>query len=190
VLDLTITPYHNNSWRGDVRNKIRWFDDIIDHWKAVGIIPVLSIGNSGPECGTANYPGNSENVIGVGSTDINDSVDYFSSRGPSKDSGAIKPDISAPGVYVLSASNSGPEAYEVTSGTSMAAPQVAGAIALMLEANSSLQFEDILWSLRESADSGNVLSSVDLKCEQPGRTQIYPNNYYGYGRLNVRKVRG
>jgi len=41
----------------------------------------------------------------------------------------------------------------------MAAPYVAGAIVLMLEANSTLTFADILWSLRESADSGNVSSS-------------------------------
>jgi len=118
ILDQRPLPHIiNNSWRGDVRNKTRWFDDIIAHWRAVGIIPVFGIGNSGPECGTANYPGNHENVIGVGSTDIKDSIAYSCSRGPSNDSGLVKPDVSAPAVYVLSASNSDPEAYEVTSGT-------------------------------------------------------------------------
>jgi len=116
-----------------------------------------------------------------------DSIDYYSSRGPAKDSGLIKPDISAPGQNVLSASHTGFQRYQVYSGTSMAAPHVAGAIALMLEANPALKFQDILWNLSKSADRKNV-SSVDLKCERPGRTQDYPNNHYGYGRINIRKA--
>jgi len=73
------------------------------------------------------------------------------------------------------------------SGTSLAAPHVAGPIALMLEANPTLTCLDILWNLSKSADRLNV-SSVDLKCERPERTQSYPNNDYGYGRLNIRKA--
>jgi len=126
-------------------------------------------------------------VIGVGSTDSRDSTGGTSSRGPVINTGLIKPDISAPGLGIFSSSHVGPSKYQVRSGTSLAAPHVAGAIALMLEANPSLTFVDILWNLSISADRRNVTSG-DLKCERPGRTQNYPNNDYGYGRLNIRKT--
>lgn len=72
----------------------------------------------GPNCGTAGYPG-SLNVIGVGSTTTADAISGFSSAGPNIH-GEMKPDISAPGSNVVSASHLADDAYRSLSGTSMA----------------------------------------------------------------------
>lgn len=68
---------------------------------AAGIVPVFSIGNSGPNCNTANSPGDIKDVIGVGSTMITDSISSFSSVGPTLD-GRMKPDISGTKLAKLS----------------------------------------------------------------------------------------
>ncbi len=80
----------SNSWGGSGGRD--FYDDIITSWQAAGIVPVFSIGNKGPDCNTAGSPGDRPNVIGVGSTDSNDRISKFSSRGQSKD-GKVKPDI-------------------------------------------------------------------------------------------------
>src|SRR5699024_994044 len=69
-----------------------------------------------------------------------ETVALFSSRGPVTGSWAIKPDLLAPGVNVLSTV---PAGYAVFSGTSMAAPHVAGAIALVKEAHPTWTKEQI-----------------------------------------------
>jgi subtilisin family serine protease len=123
----------SNSWgggRGDT-----WYASKVDAWLAAGIIPVFSAGNSGPACETANDPGEYPNVISAGATDSADGIAFFSSRGP-RSSGGIGPDLSAPGVGVRSSVPGG--GYSEYSGTSMAAPHVAGAIALVLSANPGL----------------------------------------------------
>ena len=93
---------------------------------------------------TINDPGNSSRAITVGSTSSSphtSGVSYFSSKGPTGD-GRRKPDLVAPGERVISAAAgklregaqlSGPEVdYVESSGTSMAAPHVAGAAAGLL----------------------------------------------------------
>jgi serine protease AprX len=78
-------------------------------------------------------PGNSQNVITVGSTHRfmphNYGVSYFSSRGPTGD-GRSKPDLVAPGERIDSCTPGGK--YETMDGTSMAAPHVSGAAALLI----------------------------------------------------------
>jgi len=59
-----------NSWSDRRKPTSGWFDDVIAHWRAVGISPVFAIGNLGSECGTTNYPGNQHSVIGVGNIRI------------------------------------------------------------------------------------------------------------------------
>lgn len=108
----------------------------------------------------------------------------FSSTGPTMD-GRIKPEIVAPGRIVASAvprynrygallvSAAPPEA--VFSGTSMSAPVVSGAIALLLEENPNLTYEEIR----------NFLTGTAIQDEQSLSRGALPNGYWGYGKLNV-----
>ncbi len=92
-----------------------------------------------------------------------DTLADFSSRGPSRANYDIKPEITAPGVSVLSTvpgfihSPNNPTdyqyAYERLSGTSMATPFTAGVAALLLQANPDLQPEDVKAILMNTADS-------------------------------------
>jgi bacillopeptidase F len=163
----------NNSW-GFFDPMFQGFHAAVDAWRAVGIIPVFSLGNNGPNASTSGPPGNYDNTIGVGATDINDVIAPFSSRGPTPIGAGFpadqrKPDVSAPGASVLSSVPGG--FYQYWYGTSMAAPHVAGTIALMLQAHgNTMSFDEIVQILKTT--------SVDLG--SPG----YDFNY-GYGRLDA-----
>ena len=138
----------SNSWGGPLND--RW-QEIINTWRSIGIIPVFAAGNSGPSEGTVGAPGAYEEVISIGATDAQDEIAYFSSRGPVSYNGKtyIKPDVSAPGVDVYSAKPGG--GFQNMSGTSMATPHVAGVAALMLQADPQISAERIQEILEETA---------------------------------------
>lgn len=94
-----------------------FYESVVNAWRTADIIPVFSQGNSGPSCGSAGSPGDYANVIGTGSTDASDTISSFSSRGPSRSGGHIKPDISAPGGNVRSSWSTSDTAYNTISGT-------------------------------------------------------------------------
>jgi subtilisin family serine protease len=94
---------------------------------AAGVIFCVSAGNSG-EYGNISSPAIAPAAITVGAADRNDKIAAFSSRGPSFDYG-IKPELVAPGVDILSSVPNGGKLE--ASGTSMAAPYVAGVAALV-----------------------------------------------------------
>jgi serine protease AprX len=125
-----------------------------------GVNIVFSAGNTGPGNGTLNPYAQAPWVVSVGATDQNGVLAPFSSRG---DFGKSSPTVVAPGVNIaslrsiLSTTSVGGMAgadttrlaltelpyYTTASGTSFSAPQVAGAIALMLETNPNLKPVDI-----------------------------------------------
>jgi len=111
-----------------------------------GIVVVAAAGNNGylqfvttrgPQEGYQSIsitdPGNTESVITVGATHRDSAhlygVSYFSSRGPTGD-GRLKPDLVAPGEKIVSTIPAGET--KRMDGTSMAAPHVSGAAALLL----------------------------------------------------------
>uniref|UniRef100_K3WRP0 subtilisin n=1 Tax=Globisporangium ultimum (strain ATCC 200006 / CBS 805.95 / DAOM BR144) TaxID=431595 RepID=K3WRP0_GLOUD len=170
----------NNSWGGaGGRN---FFDGVIDAWIKAGIVPVFSQGNSGPECSTAGSPGDNTRVIGVGATGETDNLAWFSSKGPSL-FGRRKPDISAPGFYIRSSYFGSDNDYQVLSGTSMAAPHVAGSIALLLATQPDLAIDEVKVALYTTTDQKGLQPS-NYTC---GGTSdaAWPNNQWGHGRLNI-----
>ncbi|MEO0109430.1 MAG: S8 family serine peptidase [candidate division WOR-3 bacterium] len=174
----------SNSW-GSGRTTTTWWSYIVN-LRNLGIIVVASIGNSGPSSGTSNAPGSYPIVIGVGATNSNDDIESYSSRGPApnqdpwnnpanwprSDWNLINPAISAPGT-VRSALPGG--SYGTMSGTSMASPHVGGAVALMLEKMPSLTPDQAFNYITNNAD-------------RPSQGGTYPNNNYGWGRLNCKKI--
>lgn len=180
--DCSKTPHIvSNSWGSSIGG-ITYYDGMIAAWHSAGVIPVFSAGNNGPNCATATSPGDRD-VIGVGSTTSTDQRSSFSSAGPSVDS-KLKPDISAPGSSITSAGHTTDDAYTIMSGTSMACPHVAGAIALLLNRNANLSYAQIKSLLQSHADRN--LSFSNTACGNV-YDNAFPNNHFGYGRLNINR---
>ncbi|MBS3986217.1 MAG: S8 family serine peptidase [Selenomonadales bacterium] len=128
-----------------------------------GITMVVAAGNSGPAVRTIGSPAAAANAITVGALhapgDRGWALAAFSSRGPTADN-RIKPNITAPGANINAPSHTSSTGYVSQSGTSMAAPFIAGVIGLMLDANNSLTdsgIKNILYApgnLRDFGPSG------------------------------------
>jgi serine protease AprX len=147
---------------------------------AAGIVVVASAGNDGrspegnPVLGGITSPGNSPFAITVGALNTwsttdrsDDSLTSYSSRGPTKYDLAVKPDLAAPGNRIVSLeadhgyladeypalhrAGSGTNAYMQLSGTSMAAPIVTGAVALLLEGTPTLGTAQVKIALQAGA---------------------------------------
>ena len=165
----------SNSWGGGPGDP--FYYDIVSAWRAAGIIPVFSSGNPGPACGEGGSPGDYVEAISVGATDMDDVIADFSGRGPSA-FGKTNPNVSAPGVDVVSSVPGG--GYEALSGTSMAAPHVAGTLALMLSAAPELIGDP---DGAQAALEVTAIDRIDMSCG--GDADGDPNNVYGEGRIDA-----
>jgi hypothetical protein len=143
---------------------------------------VIAAGNegSGNEPDNVRTPGDVPRVITVGAVNCSDQAAGFSSRGPVTwedvppwndhpyPPGLIKPDVAGPGVDTRSHNKC--SGYSYKSGTSMATPHVAGAVALMLSANPGLTHDDLKLLLEDTA----------VELGEPGK-----DNVYGSGRVDA-----
>jgi subtilisin family serine protease len=130
-----------------------------------GTLFVVSAGNDGGDF-TVGAPGAASAALTVGAVDRTENLAEFSSRGPRLGDLAIKPEITAPGVGIVAARAGGTsmgtpvdEHYTAASGTSMAAPHVAGAAALLAQAHpdwAASALKDALVSTANPHDDLNV----------------------------------
>jgi subtilisin family serine protease len=140
---------------------------------------VVANGNGGPGSGTVGEPAGAFNILAVGNVDDgntvsrdNDVLTVSSSRGPTLD-GRIKPDISAPGMNIMSANNNWEtgDDFVPKSGTSMAAPHITGSVLLILD------YKNFRW--QPEAIKALLLNTADDKGTQG------PDNDYGFGYVNL-----
>lgn len=174
----------NNSWEcppseGCSANTLQ---AAVESQAAAGIMMVSAAQNSGPSCSTVqNPPGIYAATYTAGALNTgSDTIAGFSSRGPvtSDGSNRIKPDISAPGTSTRSCTNASDSSYANFSGTSMATPHIAGAMALLWSAVPSLRHQ-----LSASRDALNN-SAVHIDSTQCGVAGP-PNNVFGWGRVDI-----
>ncbi len=146
------------------------FEVMIDAWRVAGILPVFAAGNDDDGTGTlagVRAPGSDPDAIAVGALTPWGYI-WARSRGGPGFYGSLKPDLVAPGVLVESSVPGGGTAR--ADGTSMAAPHVSGAAALLLSAAPHLTVEDLsaflLATARDAGPSG-------------------PDDRYGWGVLDA-----
>ncbi|MFF0220847.1 S8 family serine peptidase [Streptomyces sp. NPDC004629] len=127
-----------------------------------GILFAIAAGNEGPE--SVGSPGSADAALTVGAVDDKDALADFSSTGPRNGDGAIKPDVTAPGVDITAAAAPGsvideevgekPPGYLTISGTSMATPHVAGAAALLKQQHPDWGYAELKGALTGSTKGG------------------------------------
>ncbi len=159
----------NNSWAFGTPGCNLEFQLDLQALVAADIVPVFASGNYGPGVSSvspANYP----EALAVGATNNADQIYAYSGRGPSAcgEAQTTYPEMVAPGVAINTSDRYG--LYYQATGTSLAAPHVSGALALLLSA-----FPDLT-----AAQQRAVLLNTAVDLGTSG-----PDNDFGYGRLDV-----
>lgn len=150
----------NLSLRGTIPSSV--LEDAVKYATSKGVLVVAAAGNDGSD--SPVYPAAYPETLAVAATDWNDQRWGISNFGDFVD-------VAAPGVGVYStdwAGGAGP--YASRSGTSMAAPHVAGVAALVLAANPNLTADEVR----------NIIESTAKDLGDPGW-----DPYYGYGRVDA-----
>ncbi|WP_374603986.1 S8 family serine peptidase [Arenimonas sp.] len=174
----------NYSIGGDNRDPWAYNDsDAFLNARDAGVVASVAAGNDGPDFGSLNSPSNSPWVFSVAaaSHDRNgpnsaDILAGFSGRGGVIPFSVLKPDLTAPGVQIVSASNVGTMNTALKSGTSMATPHVAGAVALLKSVNPSLGADQLMSALqltaRPSVRRATILDLADPHHQGSGMVDV------------------
>jgi subtilisin family serine protease len=186
--DTTKAPHViNNSWSCPEEEGCTAPDILLTAVQAVraaGIVTVHSAGNKGYlGCESIFEPAAIyDESFTVGATYSNDTIVGFSSRGPVTVDGSnrLKPNVVAPGASIYSSYPDG--YYGSSSGTSMAAPHVAGLAALLMSADPDLigQVDQVETLIETTA----LPLTTSEECGDIPGTSI-PNNTYGWGRVDA-----
>jgi subtilisin family serine protease len=163
----------NISWGGSSDSNL--IKNVIDYAFNKGAVIVAAAGNDGTN--QLFYPAGYDNVIAVSATDYNDKKATFSNFGPWIN-------VAAPGVDILSLRASGTdmygdgshivgEKYYLASGTSMAAPHVAGLVGLVISKHFEFMNTQLIQVIRNSTDN---IGNAEW------------NEIFGYGRINMLKA--
>jgi serine protease AprX len=166
----------SNSWVSPAATDT-WFLPMVQAWRALGIVPVFAAGNSGT-AGSVGSPASYSESVAVGAVDEDRALSSFSSQGPvtwndvndegiAPGTAVTKPDFVAPGEFVMSTV---PGGYATMSGTSMATPHVAAAVALLRQAAPTMTADEVVATLRATADDLGPAG---------------PDNQYGAGEIDV-----
>ena len=131
----------------------------LDNAAAAGVVPVVAAGNDFDVAGNGSIdsPANTPAAITAAASTLGghgthpDHIAYFSSGGPTPVSLQLKPDVTAPGVGVVSSIPA--HDFEPLDGTSMAAPHVAGAVALLLQRHPTWTVEQVKSALASTGDT-------------------------------------
>ncbi|GAA4673474.1 S8 family serine peptidase [Phytohabitans rumicis] len=141
-----------------------------------GTLFVIAAGNSGAD--SVESPSTADAALSVAAVDRQDAIAEFSSGGPRQGDLALKPEIAAPGTDIVAArsgqappENSDPvdDHYTRMSGTSMAAPHVAGAAALLAQAHPQWNGAQLKAALMGSS---RALDGVALDRQGAGRVDL------------------
>ena len=139
----------NASWGALIASCDTEFEPDLQALRAAHILPVFAAGNSGPAASTDTSPGNLPEAFAVGATMTDTTIAPFSSVGPSR-CGSAFPSLVAAGTGIRSTDRFGLGATGLT-GTSFAAPHVAGALALLLQMAPQLSADEQAGLLTQSA---------------------------------------
>jgi subtilisin family serine protease len=177
--DITVNAWHCPPSEGC---SVDTLQAAIEAQAAAGIMTVVRADSTGPNCSTMEDPPSiyaASYTVGALNTG-QDVVASFSSRGPViiDASNRIKPDITAPGTNIRSSYNGSDSDYEILSGTSMATPHIAGAMALLWCARPELR-HDVTVSRTTLNDAAVHIASTQCGTAGP------PNNVYGWGRVDI-----
>ncbi len=159
----------NNSWAFGTPGCNLEFQPDLQAMRAAGIVPVFAAGNYGPGAGTSVSPANYPEALSVGATTNLDRNYAYSSRGPSAcgEASGTYPDVVAPGVNIWTTDRNG--LYSYWTGTSLAAPAVTGAIALLASTGQTAAMSPEVALLDTPVDLGVV----------------GPDDTFGRGRIDI-----
>ncbi len=152
-----------------------------DNAALVGVIVVASAGNSGDTQLITGAPAAADRVISVAaSAHAADFLASFSSRGPRRNDALLKPDVAAPGDGIYSADNGSGWRGTTKSGTSMAAPHVAGFMALLRQAHPKWSVEELKALAMNTAAPLTLPYAMTMTLETPVHA--------GSGRIEPRRA--